>query len=123
MEKENTILNSFLPQLKSFVKSETVFGDPYHVGEVTIIPVNSVKVGFGFGSGDTKGLDSAGGGGGVLLTPVAFLVVKNGDVTIQSLSAGTIENIIDKAPETLDRLISIIRRLQGKDKKNPESAS
>lgn len=120
MESEKTILNNFLPQLKSFVKSETVFGEPYIVGEVTMIPVNSVKVGFGFGAGDTKGLDSSGGGGGVLLTPVAFIVVKDGDVSIHSLSAGTIENVLDKAPETLERLISIIKKIQGKNKKKEE---
>lgn len=120
MKSENTILNNFLPQLKSFIKSETVFGEPYTLGEVTMIPVNSVKVGFGFGSGDTKGLDSSGGGGGVLLTPVAFLVVKDGDVSIHSLSAGTIENVLDKAPETLDKVISVFKKLQKKNKKEEE---
>ncbi len=120
MKSENSILDNFLPQLKNFVKSETVFGEPYIVGEVTMIPVNSVKVGFGFGSGDTKGLDSSGGGGGVLLTPVAFIVIKDGQVSINSLSAGTIENVLDKAPETLDKLISVFKKLQGKNKKKEE---
>lgn len=122
MSSEKTILENFLPQLKSFVKSETVFGEPYMVDQVTIIPVNSVKVGFGFGSGDTKKISSeaGGGGGGVLLTPVAFLVVKDGDVSIHSLSAGTIENVLDKAPETLDRVISVFKKLQGKNKKEEE---
>ena len=122
MSSEKTILENFLPQLKSFVKSETVFGEPYTVDQITIIPVNSVKVGFGFGSGDTKKISSeaGGGGGGVLLTPVAFLVVKDGDVNIHSLSAGTIENVLDKAPETLDRVISVFKKLQGKNKKEEE---
>ncbi len=115
-EKENTILSSFLPQLKSFIKSETVFGEPYNVDDVTMIPVNSVKVGFGFGSGDAKAIDSAGGGGGVLLTPVAFIVVKDGNVSIHSLSGGTIENVLEKAPETLEKLISIFQKLKGKNK-------
>lgn len=120
MDNEKTILNNFLPQLKSFVKSETVFGEPYTIGDVTMIPVNSVKVGFGFGAGDTKGLDSSAGGGGVLLTPVAFIVVKDGDVQIHSMSAGTIENVLDKAPETLDRVISVFKKLQGKNKNKEE---
>ena len=42
-------LNNFIPQLKDFVKSETIFGEPMKVEEITIIPVHSVKVGFGFG--------------------------------------------------------------------------
>lgn len=120
MDSEKTILNSFLPQLKSFVKSETVFGEPYVMGDVTMIPVNSVKVGFGFGSGDTKTVDSSGGGGGVLLTPVAFIVVKGEDVSIHNLSAGTIENVLEKVPEALEKLISLFQKLQRKSKKTDE---
>jgi uncharacterized spore protein YtfJ len=72
-------------------------------------------VGFGFGAGDaSKKMDGSGGGGGVLLTPVAFVVVKDGDVSIHSLSAGTIENVIDKVPETLDRLMNIIQKIRTK---------
>ena len=32
-------LNNFIPQLKDFVKSETIFGEPMKVQEITIIPV------------------------------------------------------------------------------------
>ncbi len=115
MESDKSVLENFLPQLKSFIKSETVFGEPYSIGEVTLIPVNSVKVGFGFGAGDAgKKLDGTGGGGGVLLTPMAFVVVKDGDVSIQNLSAGSIENIIDKAPDALERLMKIIQKVRSK---------
>ena len=115
MESEKTILDNFLPQLKNFVKSETVFGEPYKLGEITLIPVNSVKVGFGFGTGDSqKKIDGSAGGGGVLLTPVAFVVVRGQDVSIHNLSAGTIENIIDKAPEALDRLVNLIQKARKK---------
>ncbi|MBU2644173.1 MAG: spore germination protein GerW family protein [bacterium] len=120
MESDNTILNNFLPQLKSFVKSETVFGEPYKIGDVTMIPVNSVKVGFGFGSGDTKKMDGSGAGGGVLLTPVAFIVIKDEIVSIHNLGAGTIENVLDKAPEVLDKVISVFQKLQRKNKKTEE---
>ncbi len=115
MEGEKSILDNFLPQLKSFIKSETVFGEPYQLGEVTLIPVNSVKVGFGFGAGDAqKKLDGSGGGGGVLLTPVAFVVVRDGDVSIHNLSAGTIENVMDKAPEALERLVNLVQKVRKK---------
>ncbi len=119
MDKDNTILNNFLPQLKSFIKSETVFGEPYSLGEITLIPVNSVKVGFGFGAGDiTKKIDSSAGGGGVLLTPVAFVVIKDGGVTIHNLSSGSFENILNKAPEALDKFIKILQKVR--EKKSPE---
>jgi uncharacterized spore protein YtfJ len=113
-ETGKTILDSFLPQLKSFVKSETVFGEPYQIGKVTVIPVNSVRVGFGFGSSGPQKMDSSGGGGGVLLTPVAFIAIRGEDVSIHNLNAGTIENVLDKAPEALEKLFSIIQKIQKK---------
>ena len=114
-EKKN-ILNDFLPKLKSFIKSETVIGEPYAVGEVTLIPVNSVKVGFGYGGADfNRKSDSLGGGGGVLLTPVAFIVVKGDEVSIQSLSTGTIENVMSKVPEVVDRFVTIFQKAQKKE--------
>ncbi len=98
----------FIPQLKEFIKAETVFGEPYQVGEVTLIPVNSVKVGFGFGGGKQDKHNGQGGGGGVLLTPVAFVVIKAGDVSIHNLSSGTVENVLSRVPDVLDRLMKIL---------------
>ncbi|MCP4295197.1 MAG: sporulation protein [Proteobacteria bacterium] len=113
MEDKKNMLDQFLPQLKNFVKAETVFGDPYNIGEITLIPVNSIKVGFGYGSGAlSKNVDSTGGGGGVLLTPVAFLVIKNGDVSIQSLNAGTVENVMEKFPDVVDKLGTLFQKFQ-----------
>ncbi len=121
MENEKTILNDFLPQLKTLIKSETVFGEPYTVGDVTMIPVNSVKIGFGFGTGESsKKLDGSGGGGGVLLTPVAFIVIKDNDVSIHNLGAGTMENVMEKAPEVVEKFISVIQRFQKKKTKTEE---
>ena len=116
-EKKSTFEN-FIPQLKDFIKAETVFGDPFQAGEVTLIPVNSVKVGFGFGGGKLEKKDNQGGGGGVLLTPVAFLVIKNGDVSLQSLSSGTIENVMARVPDVVERFL----KMMGKEPAPPPPA-
>ncbi|MDT8447007.1 MAG: spore germination protein GerW family protein [bacterium] len=121
---KESLLQDFLPQLKELIRSETVFGAPYEVGGVTIIPVNSVKMGFGFGNGEiTKDRDGGGGGGGVLLTPEAFLVVKNGEVSIHNLASGSIENIMDRVPEVLDKLVGVFERAKGKPKKESDPSS
>ncbi|MGK0289987.1 MAG: putative spore protein YtfJ [bacterium] len=120
--KHSSILNSFLPQLKDFVKSETVFGKAYEVGDITLIPVNSVKVGFGFGNGELlKKRGASGGGGGVLLSPVAFIVIKDGNVTIESLSSGTIENVLDKVPGLLEKVSTIVKKNFGENEKDKTS--
>ena len=114
-----SFFEQFIPQIKNLVQAETVFGEPYQVGEVTLIPVNSVKVGFGFGGGSEKEKGKGhGGGGGVLLTPLAFVVVKGGDVNIHNLSAGTVENVMAKAPEFVERILNLIQK---GSKPTPES--
>ena len=113
MSEQKSTFENFIPQLKDFIKAETVFGDPFQAGEVTLIPVNSVKVGFGFGGGNMteKGSSSGeGGGGGVLLTPVAFVVIKGTEVTIHSLNGGTIENILERAPDMIQKVADLFTK-------------
>lgn len=123
MENEKVkIINEFLPQLKSLLNSETVFGDPYEVGNVTLIPVNTVKVGFAFGDSESKAKkrDSNAGGGGILYTPVAFIVVKGEDVSIHNLNAGTIENVMDKIPDVVDKFGTILQKFQRNNESSEE---
>jgi len=125
MEKEkNSILNDLIPQLKTFVKSETVFGEPYTIGTVTLIPVNSVRMGFGFGEGENlKKSDKAVGGGGVLLTPVAFIIIKDGEVSIHNLTTGTIESVMEKIPELLDKFAAVLSKHQNQGKTGSEKTA
>ena len=121
-ETTKGLLQDFLPQLKSLIQSETVFGEPYSVADVTIIPVNSVRIGFGFGNGEV-GKDvsksGGGGGGGVVLTPQAFLVVKKGEVSIHTLTSGSLENIMDRVPGLIDGLASVFDRVMKKKPSEP----
>lgn len=117
---QSKLINDFLPNLKTFIKSETVFGEAYTMGDISIIPVNSVKVGFAFGEAGTKKIEPQGAGGGVTLKPVAFIVIKGDDVSIHSLEAGAIENVMSKVPDVVDRFVSIFKRAQ---KKSPSGAS
>lgn len=111
MEKES-ILKSFIPQLQEFVSSETVFGKSLEIDGLTIIPVHSVKVGFGFGDGDKEKKNNlSGGGGGILLTPIAFLIIKDDNVTLHSLSAGTVENVLEKVPDFLEKTYSFLEKI------------
>ncbi|KAK3584144.1 hypothetical protein CHS0354_035224 [Potamilus streckersoni] len=85
--EKNNLTDNFLPQLKKFLQNETVFGEPYKIEGITIIPVNSVKVGFAYGGSQKDQRDTGAGGGGVTLTPVAFLIVKNDTVSFQPISS------------------------------------
>ena len=112
-EKIKQYLNDFIPQLKDFVKSETIFGEPKKIEDVILIPVHSVKVGFGFGDTEKK---NAAGGGGILLNPIAFIVIQKGIVSIHSVQSGNIEGLLEKIPNFLERTYSFVEKVLQKEK-------
>ena len=77
--------------VKEVLNVRRVFGDPYHVEDVAIIPVAVIRGGGGGGGGEgdsgTNGKQGTGSGAGmgfgVNARPVGVYVVKNGEVTWQ----------------------------------------
>ena len=79
------MMMSSMGKIRDMIDVNTVIGEPIAAGDVTIIPVTKVSIGYGAGGSDfaTKNYpanrDNAFGGGagaGVNITPVAFLVVR-----------------------------------------------
>lgn len=68
------------------VRVKTIFGEPVEKDGVTVIPVARARWGFGSGSnsgGNTRGNQmgegtSAGGGGGVTVSPAGYVEVRDG---------------------------------------------
>ena len=100
-----------MEKIKSMVDVNTIIGSPIHTPDgTTIIPVSKVTFGFGAGGSDFQSRnakDSAplcfggGGGAGVTVSPVCFLVVgSDGDARILPLNA--------QAETTADRLVEMI---------------
>ncbi len=115
------MLDSTLAKIREMIDVNSVIGDPITtVDGITIIPVFNVSVGFGGGGSDfisknPNNQDNHPFGGGAVagmkVNPVAFLVVKEGNVRILSVSAPastTAERIVDLVPETLDRIANIV---------------
>ena len=88
-----------IEKIRDMVNSETIIGDPIHVDDTTIIPVSRVTFGFASGGSDVgpssnKQMFGGGSGAGVSVTPVAFLVVSNGNVYIVRVYAPEFYNIV-----------------------------
>lgn len=121
------ILSTSIEKMKDLVDVSTIIGDPIKISEtLQIIPVS--KVSYGFASGGTdfpksktkKGdedLFGGGGGAGVTITPVAFLVVNNGNVSIKYVNAaeGSIERAIGMVPDIVDKASDVIAQMKNKD--------
>lgn len=102
------IVKTALDQMQYIAKTETVIGEPIVAGEVTLIPVSRISIGFAAGGAgkDDKLSSGAGTGGGINVTPVAFIVVTGQKVQVQPLTPSDpiMSKILSLAPDVVSNL-------------------
>ena len=138
----NEIITSSLEKIKELSETGTVIGEQIKTDNgTTVIPISKVSLGFVSGgidfacskkkNTDEKQNGSFGGGGGtgMSVTPVGFLIIKpNGDVQMLNVSApsvvynnstvAAVGNIIEKSPDIIRKLKEVF----SKEKTPAESA-
>lgn len=117
--KQSEIIKASLENVKSMVDANTVTGTPITTDSGTvIIPVSKVFIGLATGGIDYFGKKSTadknfggGGGTGVTVSPVGFLVVEpNGKVDLLSLNyepkdpISQVLNFIEGSPELIEKI-------------------
>ena len=110
------MLQDTISKIREMMSVNDVVGEPIVVGDVTIIPISKVSVGFGGGGADNAkaaNKDAFGGGmgGGVKVSPVCFLVVKDGNVRMMPVpipANSTADRILEMVPDTLDKISAFI---------------
>ena len=118
-EKLPNMIDSTIEKIRQMVDVNSVVGEPIVTGDVTIIPVSKVSVGFGGGGSDfvtkntSAGANPFGGGvgAGVKVTPIAFLIIKEGSVRMLPVATPantTADRLVEMVPDTLDKIVSFI---------------
>ena len=117
-QKLPNMLENTIQKIREMVDVNSVIGEPITTPDgVTIIPVSKVSVGFGGGGSDftnNKGGENpfgGGVGGGVKVTPICFLIVKDGNVRMMPVAAPantTADRIVEMVPDTIDKLTAYI---------------
>ena len=115
------MLDSTIAKIREMVDVNSVIGNPITTPDgVTIIPVSKVSVGFGGGGSDfvsknANKLDNhpfgGGAGGGVSVTPIAFLIVKEGNVRMLPVATPantTADRLVEMVPDVLDKVSAFI---------------
>lgn len=114
------MLDSTIAKIREMVDVNSVVGDPITTPDgVTILPISKVSVGFGGGGSDfvSKNVNKqenpfgGGVGAGVHVTPIAFLVIKDGSVRMLPVAAPantTADRLVEMVPDTLDKIASFI---------------
>lgn len=145
----NGLMQTAMENIKDMVDVNTIVGEPVQTPDGSVIlPIS--KVGFGFAAGGSEfnnteessntsgksnqhnaGQDAhnafvslpfgGGSGGGVSITPIAFLVVGAQGVKVVPLDSQThiLERLIDAAPQWVDKLKTVFQR--GSDSMDPNS--
>lgn len=104
------ILDITMEKLKGMINADIITGNPITVDGITMVPVSRVSYGLATGGSDfpsKTGQDLFGGGGGagVTVVPVAFIVIKDGNVKMMPIynELTTLEKAITMVPDIVDK--------------------
>lgn len=130
MEKQTPIgdlMTTTMQKIREIADVRTIVGEPISAEGVTIIPVSRLAVGFASGGSDFAAknqkpeADNSFGGGsgaGMSLSPVAFLVIKDGTVRLLPVDprpGSAVDRVVEMVPDVLDRVTGLIEKQQDKD--------
>lgn len=130
------MMTTTLQKIREMVDANTIVGESILTPDgVTIIPIS--KISFGFASGGTeyagknhpanlKQNFGGGGGAGVNITPIAFLISSKGNVRLLNIAppaASTSDRLVEMIPDVVDKISDMIDKYkeekQEKDKDKP----
>ena len=114
------MLDNTIAKIREMVDANSVVGEPITTADgVTIIPISKISIGLGGGGSDfvSKKVNhhenpfGGGVGAGVKVTPVAFLIVKEGSVRMLPVAAPantTADRLVEMVPDTLDKIAAFV---------------
>ena len=128
------IIRSSMENIRSMVDANTIVGEPIAVtGGTVIIPISKIAVGIASGGVDYNSKKEnqprpqnfgGGGGTGVSVVPVGFLVCdKDGDVEFLNVASKGKPDPVDQIADFVERTPDIIAKRKGlfaKDKEEPQ---
>ena len=134
MEKNHPIselMSTTMQKIREMVDVNTIVGTPIHTDDgVTLIPVSRLSFGFASGGSDftTKNQkpdaeNSFGGGSGVNIAPVAFLIVKGDSVKLLPVAppaGNAVDRVVELVPEMFDKVTGFIEKQDKGDKEPAE---
>jgi len=128
------LMTTAMESIKGMVEANTIIGDPVKSPDGSmIIPVS--KVGFGFAAGGSEFSNQSssdsdatlpfggGSGGGVSITPIAFLIISENKLRMVHLDQHThiYEKMIDFAPQVVEKVQEIMKEAGQSKKQQDES--
>jgi len=117
LQKESSFIERLAHQLGITANAKHIYGEPVERDGVTVIPVAKAVYGFGGGGGKKETEEGLGGGGGVMLTPVGYIEIKNGETRFRPTRDPLVPVILAAAPLVLLTAWKITKFLKRKELK------
>ena len=127
-----SLMETTLETIKGSIDANTIIGDPIQTESTVVVPISKVTIGFGIGGGeysrdqdddddhdhhhrhnDKNDSNFAGGSAGAIsVSPVAFVVVENGETRLMSLdsSINLVDNILTVTPRVIEKIQSLSKK-------------
>lgn len=120
----NNLMGNSIEKIRQMVDTNTVIGTPVTAPDGTmLIPVSKVSYGFASGGSDLPSKQSGtlfggGGGAGINITPIAFLVVVDGDVRLLPIVSkpDSADRVVSMVPELVDKVSGLFHRKKDKER-------
>ena len=127
----NGILSTTIEKVRDLVDVSTIIGEPITLPDgLTIIPVSKDTYGVASGGSDFPSknnveLFGGAGGAGITINPVAFIVVKDGEVTIKHIMSNenAVERAVTMVPEMFDKVSNLINKKKDAEVEAPAEAA
>ena len=116
-----SIIDVTMDKLRALVDADIVTGSPIEVGGMTLIPVSRVSFGMASGGSDFPSksgqLFGGGGGAGVTVVPIAFMVVNGDNVKMLPVynEVTSLEKAITMAPEIIEKAKGLFAKKEDKE--------
>lgn len=121
----SNMMDASLESIRKTADANTVIGDPIVTADgTTVIPVSRIRLGFVGGGSEFSGKRpgeskpyGAGTGASVTVTPVAFLIFREGSCRVLPIpepAASSVDRLIEQIPDAVDKIMAL------RDRKKPE---
>lgn len=127
MSNVSELMAGTIEKMKQTFDVNTIIGNPIITADgTTIIPITKMSIGIGSGGADIKPKSSSkndydgfggGSGAGLTVTPIAFLVVNNGDVKIIPVTgseSSTVDKVVQLVPEVVNKISDMLDKKSNK---------
>ena len=130
-----SLMAETMEKIKSMVDVDTIVGKPIYAPDGTmIVPVSKISFGFGSGGTDFVGKNAnektplcfgGGGGAGVTVSPVCFLVVSPTEGTrvvgINAQASTTADRLVEMIPDAVGKISGFVSKMKDGDAEDSDA--